>query len=157
MAIEIEAANRWIFQTLSRDTTISSLIGDKIDKSISPTSSLSPGEIPTGKFPRIHYAYSAGSDNQGLGTVRLLSRLSYIIKVVQYRQNDADEVARLVDRIDELIGKATVATVEDAIGNFWVISARRLGPIYYPEYFGTSQDFFTHNGGLYRLEITPLI
>lgn len=157
MGFEPDAADQIIFTLLSTDSVIAGLITpNRVSSYLPRENTVNPGQLPTTTFPVIVYNLQAGDDNQGLGTVRLLSRLTYLIKVVQFRFESDLIVSQLLKRIDEIAGKMARQVVTDVLGDSYAISGRRISPVRFMTNVPQTQDFFVYSGGLYRLDISAL-
>jgi hypothetical protein len=135
---ELSRANKWLYSKLAADAMISSIVGTRIYARKAP---------PNAAYPFIVFNYQAGTDSQGMGTARVLTRSLYQVKVIC--KNSPDEnVYTVADRIDELIGQG----VHELQGDMR-ISSRREEPLELLEDTPNSAQFYYHLGGLYRLHI----
>ena len=100
------------------------------------------------------FNFQSGSDVQGLGDVRLLTRPLYQSKLV-IDGFPTTAVNRALDAMDEILGKIKVAVKASDTGNTYVISARRFSLIEYAENNPTNNGLISHLGGLYRFEVSP--
>ena len=139
---EIQQAKKWIRAVLIANADITAVVGTRVyaDRSPSPL-----------VFPYIIYNFMGGTDVQGLGTARLLSRPLFQVRVVG--EGSPDTNARKVDkRIDDVL---RVAVVQPS-GEFF-FSARREQPIDRPEINPATNKQFFNLGGLFRLWVSRTV
>ena len=139
MASELSELDKWIVATLGGDAVITAKIGaGKVFKNRA-RASVAP--------PYIRYHLITGPDNPGQGTTRIQSRPQIQICVVT-RGAPTDDTEAVVDRIDELIGKARAQTTP---GGTFKVSARRQMPLDYEEpHPANAAEFYIHRGGIYQ-------
>lgn len=144
---ELPAIENWLHDKLVDDGEIASVVNQRVYKYALPQSPI---------YPLIVYSLTADSDFQGLGTVRILTRPLYLVKVIS-RGAPSSLVNLAADRIDELVGRTVRDTFISTAGDQFAISARREAAIQFmerdPSAAGT---IYFHLGGLYRLEVFGL-
>lgn len=138
---EVEQAKAWIYTVLAANVDIAAAVGTRIYADYVP-------EPPANRtYPYILFDFIAGTDVDGLGTVRLLSKPLFQVRLVtDGRPTTATRKAS--KRISDVLGVA----VHQLSGDFY-FTARREQPISRPETdAGTGKKY--HNlGGLFRLWI----
>lgn len=144
---ELPAAENWIHDKLASDSEITSVVGGRIYKYALPQSPI---------YPLIVYSLASDSDFQGLGTVRIITRPLYLIKVIS-RGSPSPLVNLAADRIDEIVGKTTKDTFISTAGDMFAVSSRREAAVQFmerdPQVAGA---IYFHLGGLYRLDVFSL-
>lgn len=140
---ELNAVNDWVHDGLVADTQITARVGSRAYLFALPQS-------PT--YPSILYGLQAATDNQGLGTVRILTRpLFWIRLITKGHPTAADNL--VADRLDEIIGKAVTQRAISTASDEYILSARRVQPIQFAERDPTVTGvFYIHTGGLYRID-----
>lgn len=144
---ELPAAENWLHDKLVADTEIAAVVAARVYKYALPQSPI---------YPLIVYSLAADSDFQGLGTVRILTRPLYLVKVIS-KGSPSSLVNLAADRIDEIVGKTTKDTFTSTAGDMFAVSSRREAAVQFmerdPAVAGT---LYFHLGGLYRLEVFSL-
>ena len=136
---EIQAAKKWIYDSLVANTDITGVVGTRIYASVADAS-------VSAVYPRIVYNFIAGTDVDGLGVNRILSLP--LFQVVVTTDRPPTTAVRTVDkRITDVLGTA----VHVASGD-WFFSARREQPIDRVFTDSASRNFYSL-GGLFRLYI----
>lgn len=144
---ELPAIENWLHDKLVADTEVFSVVSDNVYKYALP-------QKP--RYPCIVYSLASGFDFQGLGTVRILMRPLYLVKVVS-RGVPTSLVNLCADRVDELIGKAVRETFISTAGDQFAISARRETAVQFVERDPALEgSLYFHLGGLYRMEVFGL-
>lgn len=144
---ELPAIENWLHDKLIADTEISSVVGESVYKYILP-------QKP--RYPCVVYSLASDFDFQGLGTVRILTRPLYLVKVVS-RGTPTTLVNLCADRVDELIGKAVREILTSTAGDVFALSARREVAVQFVERDPALEgSFYFHLGGLYRMEVFSL-
>lgn len=136
---EIQQAKKWIYDSLYANSDILAAIGTRIFASVADASS-------TAVFPYILFTFLAGTDVDGLGTNRLLSRPLFQVIVVSNRSPDTT-IRKVDKRIDDVLGVAVYV----ASGDYY-FTARREQPVDRVYTDSASQNFYSL-GGLFRLYI----
>lgn len=93
----IEIAQAWLYQTLSGDTELSSMV----DGSISGTLSTVPLSLPY-----VSFLLQSSRDISAVGGIRITTDNLYLVKGVA-RTGSWDDVAAIASRIDYLIHRPT--------------------------------------------------
>ena len=146
---ELPAAENWLHDKLASDGEIASVVGTKIYKYALPQGLTNP-------YPCILYSLASDSDFQGLGTVRILTRPLYLVKVIS-RGSPSSLVNLAADRIDEIVGKTTKDTFISTAGDMFAVSSRREAAVQFMERDpAVAGNLYFHLGGLYRLEVFSL-
>lgn len=144
---ELPAIENWLHDKLVADTEVFSVVADNVFKYALP-------QKP--RYPCIVYSLASDFDFQGLGTVRILTRPLYLVKVVS-RGVPTTLVNLCADRVDELVGKAVRETFTSTAGDQFAISARREAAVQFVERDpGLEGSLYFHLGGLYRMEVFGL-
>ena len=146
---ELHAIDNWLHDKLATDGEIFSVVSNRVYKFALP-------EPPTVAKPAIVYSLASATDFQGLGTVRILARPLYLVKVVS-RGAPTPLVNLAADRIDELIGKTVRDTTVSSASDMYAISARREAAVQFTERDTVvPSNIYFHLGGLYRMEVSSL-
>lgn len=141
---ELNAVNDWVHDGLVADAQIAARVGSRAYLLALP-------QAPT--YPSILYGLQAATDFQGLGTVRILSRpLFWIRLITKGHPTAADNL--VVDRLDEVIGKAVTQRAISTANDEYILSARRVQPLQFSERDGATGQLYIHTGGLYRIEVS---
>lgn len=144
---ELPAAENWLHDRLASDPEIASIVLNRIYKYALPQSPI---------YPLITYSLASDSDFQGLGTVRILTRPLYLVKVIS-RGAPSSLVNLAADRIDEIVGRTTKDTFTSTAGDMFAVSSRREAAVQFMERDPTvAGTIYFHLGGLYRLELFSL-
>jgi len=144
---ELPAIENWLHDKLVADGEIFSVVGESVYKYALP-------QKP--RYPCIVYSLASDFDFQGLGTVRILTRPQYLVKVVS-RGTPTTLVNLCADRIDELVGKSVRETFTSTAGDMFAISARREAAVQFVERDPALEgSLYFHLGGLYRMEVFGL-
>lgn len=144
---ELPAAENWLHDRLVGDTEIASVVGGRVYKYALPQQPI---------YPLITYSLAADTDFQGLGTVRIITRPLYLIKVIS-RGAPSSLVNLAADRVDEIVGKVTKDTFVSTAGDMFAVSSRREAAIQFMERDpAVAGNIYFHLGGLYRLEVFGL-
>ncbi|HTG95692.1 MAG TPA: hypothetical protein VL866_24030 [Pyrinomonadaceae bacterium] len=144
---ELPAAENWLHDKLASDGEITSVVGGRIYKYALPQSPI---------YPLVIYSLASDSDFQGLGTVRILARPLYLVKVIS-RGSPSSLVNLAADRIDEIVGKTTKDSFISTAGDMFAVSSRREAAVQFMERDPTvAGTLYFHLGGLYRLEVFSL-
>lgn len=144
---ELPAIENWLHDKLVADTEVFSVVQDNVYKYALP-------QKP--RYPCIVYSLASGFDFQGLGTVRILTRPLYLVKVVS-RGTPTTLVNLCADRVDEIIGKAVREILTSTAGDVFALSARRESAVQFVERDPALENsLYFHLGGLYRMEVFGL-
>lgn len=144
---ELPAAENWLHDKLASDSEIASVVSARIYKYALPQSPI---------YPLVIYSLASDSDFQGLGTVRILTRPLYLVKVIS-KGSPSSLVNLAADRIDEIVGKTTKDTFVSTAGDMFAVSSRREAAVQFMERDpALAGNLYFHLGGLYRLEIFSL-
>ncbi len=139
LANEIPLVSSWIYARIVTDATMITLgvTDEKVWEYAAP-------EGMSGWF--ISYQKMEAGDVRGLGNTRFMTRLRYLIRVVD-RGADWDHEA-VANRIDQLFdGNVSVERVTDPLG--WIESSSRIEPYDLPETISGVQ--YRHLGGIYEI------
>lgn len=144
---ELPAIENWLHDKLATDAEIASVVGESVYKYALP-------QKP--RYPCVVYALASDFDFQGLGTVRILTRPLYLVKVVS-RGTPTTLVNLCADRVDEIVGKAVREILTSTAGDQFALSARREAAVQFVERDPALEgSLYFHLGGLYRLEVFSL-
>lgn len=138
---EVQAAKKWLYDSLHGDTTIATAVSARIYDSYVP-------EPPANRvYSYIVYNFMAGTDVDGLGTNRIFARPLFQVRLVTNGRPTTSD--RLVEkRIDIVLQNA----VHQPSGDYY-FSARREQPIDRAELDTATGKQYGNIGGLYRLWI----
>lgn len=144
---ELPAAENWLHDKLVGDTEIVSVVNQRVYKYALPQSPI---------YPLIIYSLAVDSDFQGLGTVRILTRPLYLVKVIS-KGAPSSLVNLAADRIDEIVGRVVKDSFVSTAGDMFAVSSRREAAIQFMERDSSiAGNIYFHLGGLYRLEVFGL-
>lgn len=144
---ELPAAENWLHDKLMGDSEIFNVVAGRIYKYALPQSPI---------YPLIVYSLASDTDFQGLGTVRILTRPLYLVKVIS-RGAPSSLVNLAADRVDEIVGKVTKDSFTSTAGDMYAVSSRREAAIQFMERDpAAAGTLYFHLGGLYRLEVFSL-
>lgn len=144
---ELPAIENWLHDKLAASTEIAGVVVDRIYKYALPQSPV---------YPLIVYSLASDSDFQGLGTVRILTRPLYLVKVIS-KGSPSSLVNLAADRIDEVVGRTVRDTFTSTAGDMFAVSARREAAVQFMERDpAVAGAIYFHLGGLYRLEVFGL-
>ena len=134
---ELATIFRWLPTVLKADASLYAIVGDRI----------LGDEIPKAMaFPLVQFAYMSGRDVAGTGSVRLMTRPLFLVKVIV--KGPLSSVAEsAADRIDEVLQNVKY----DQFGSF-VFSARRETPVAYAQGGADAEQRYYHLGGNYRID-----
>jgi hypothetical protein len=134
---ETVVAETWLYSVLTTDATLTGLIGvgEKVHAFVAPK-----GTPP----PFVVYQYQGGNDVRGVGPVRIMTGLLYVVKAVT-RSKSFSDLKPIAERINVLLH----AQHGEAAGGR-VVSCVREQPFKLVE---TSDGGvpFRHLGGIYRI------
>lgn len=130
-----EVVETWLASTLGGDATLASLLPGGVHAH----------PIPQGvTFPAASFQGPPGADDlMGVGTVRILTRLDYLVKAITDGESYPDAAAA---RIDQLIHGAAAA-----VGPGRVMSCVRAGPFSLPTSENGMQ--FRQRGAFYHIQV----
>jgi hypothetical protein len=132
---ELARIEKWLYQYLSGDSTLSTMVGGRFYGPKAKSGTL---------FPYVQWNWQGASDVNGNAAARLMTKPLYQIKVVSQGLNDS--VAAAADRLDSLLTAAKEVTT-----NGIDISVVREQPMSYIEEGADPETQFHHLGGLYRI------
>jgi len=135
---ELPYIEKWLYQTLKVDATLTPLVSTRVYGN----------KIPTGSaFPLINFNFMAGRDVQGNGTVRIMTRPLYQIKAI-VKGGMSTTLRDIANRIDDIVQNTSSVVYEG-----FIFSARREQQIAYSEAGADAEINYFHLGGLYRIDI----
>lgn len=146
VGLELEVADRWLFDVLTADPDLAALITDPGDDGPRVFSEVAPASAA---YPFVVFAHQASTDVAGVGPYRIGTEATYVVKAVGEGQSYAP-LRPVAARIDALLQGAGGAVID---GEVW--AAQRTAPVRYPE-ITPNGDQYRHLGGLYRLWATAL-
>lgn len=132
--IETARVDRWLYERLAGDATLSGLVGGRIYAFVAPQGTA---------FPFVVFAHQGGHDVLGVGPARVMVSLLYQVKAVGQTAAVAD-LQPVADRIDALLHGASGAVPDGTI-----LACVREQAIEEAEVDDGVQ--YRHVGGLYRL------
>lgn len=142
---EIEQAKIWIAAALAGNADITAEVSTRIYADFVP----SPPDRRV--FPYCLFNFMAGSDIDGLGTVRLATLPLFQVRVVTEGRPTAT-VKKVDKRIDDVLGVA----VYQPSGDYY-FTARREQPINREEFNAATGKHYLNLGGLFRLFISKTV
>lgn len=138
MGHELAAIDNWAHDALAAKTNLNTLVGGQIWRRAAKQSATPPYCL---------FGFQTGQDFQGLGTVRLLTRPLFFVKLV-FQGSATSAIETALNELDDAIGKVSVV-----VSGGFVISGRRMSMVDYEERAADGKPIF-HRGGLYRLEVS---
>jgi hypothetical protein len=135
MAGELSSTAEWLYQVLSADATLVSLVGTRIYDTIAPQSCATPF---------ILFSEGGSSDTVGVAASRIFVRGIWLVKAVDQSESFIT-VTTISDRIDAILQKHSQATV----GSNTIYSCSRLSPMRIASVDNGIP--FRQTGGLYRI------
>lgn len=132
--IEPLRVNQWIYETLSGDATIASLVGTRIYEGLAPQGAA---------LPFVVFQFMAGADVVAVGAVRVMNSGLYQVKAICQGESYSPAAA-IADRIDTLLQGAN-GSVSDGV----IYGCTREQPLTLIEQEHGIQ--YRHVGGLYRV------
>jgi len=91
--IEVRIVDQWLYQTLTQDATLASLVGTRVYSHLAPLGAA---------YPLIIFAPQSAVDVAGLGTNRVITSLVYQIKAVGTGGSFA-AIEPILDRVDTIL------------------------------------------------------
>lgn len=146
-AHEIALGLRFLYSTLTADSTLTALVPGGINRDFAE-----PGTIP----PYVIFGHQAGSDVTTANGVRLMDDLLFQVKAVG-PASITDTLVAAAERLDELLGGTddgpvrNVAIVKNAATIGWVLACWRESPLMVPEL--PEGVHWSNIGGLYRMQL----
>jgi hypothetical protein len=101
-------------------------------------------------YPICIYEFRSGLDVQGIGTVRMLARVRYAVRIIS-KGAPGDREAAAADRLDDLLGHVLNQVLDGYVFNSW-----REGPIALSEVEPITSQLYRHMGGIFILEASPV-
>lgn len=139
MPHELGAIDNFTHDALAAKTNLNTLVGGKIWRRAAKQDATRPYCL---------FGFQAGTDVQGLGDVRLLTRPLYFAKLV-FEGSVTSAIDTALDELDDAMGKVKAVT-----SGGYVVSARRMAILDYEERDPATSKPIFHRGGLYRLEVS---
>ena len=131
---ETLVAEQWLYTVLAADTALAAVVGTRIYAYIAPEGAA---------FPYVVYQNQAGRDIRGVGPLRIMANLLYVVKVVG-QTNSFGALETAANRIDTVLQAASGTPTRGT-----VIACVREQPFALVESLDTGQ--YRHLGGIYRL------
>lgn len=137
-------AEQWLYSLLTGDNGaggVNTLVGGRIYAYLAPSSAT---------FPLVIYSHQGSHDVRGVGPSRIMASMVYQMKVIGKGSSAGfGAIKAIADRIDSLLQGASGQVVDGQI-----VSCVREQAVSYIEQSGS--DVYSHLGGLYRIQVTPL-
>ncbi len=137
-------AEQWLYALLTGDGGaggVNTLVSGRIYAYIATSGAV---------FPLVVYSHQGSRDVRGVGPTRIMASLVYQVKVIgKGSAAGFGAIKAVADRIDALLQGANGSVVDGR-----VLSCVREQGISYVEQ--DAVDVYSHLGGLYRLQVTPL-
>lgn len=131
---EIARAFEWLYDTLTEDSTLATLVGARVYRGVAPQ-----GEAR----PCVVYNAAAGHDVMTVGTARVITHVVVTVKAVG-RNTDYAALKSVADALD-----AALHGARGSASGALVLSCYREMPLDYIEH--TQTETYAHLGGQYRL------
>ena len=131
---ETLVAEQWLYSVLAADSQLAAIVGTRIYAYVAPQGAT---------MPFVVYQNQAGRDVRGVGPLRLMANLLYVVKVVA-QTNSFATLETAANRIDVVLQAASGTNVRGT-----VIACVREQPFSLVE--STNEGQFRHLGGIYRL------
>jgi hypothetical protein len=131
---ETLVAEQWLYTVLSGDTALAAVVGTRIYAYIAPEGAA---------MPYVVYQNQAGRDVRGVGPLRIMANLLYVVKVIG-ATNSFGTLEVAANRIDAVLQAASGTNVRGT-----VIACVREQPFALVESLESGQ--YRHLGGIYRL------
>lgn len=138
MGHELGAIDNWAHDALAAKSNLNTLVNGQIWRRAAK---------PGATKPYCLFGFQAGSDVQGLGLVRLLTRPLFFAKLI-FQGSVTSEIETALNELDDAMGEVSVS-----VSGGYVISGRRMSILDYEERDTDNKSVF-HRGGLYRLEVS---
>lgn len=138
MGHELTAVDNWAHDALAAKSNLNTLVGGQIWRRAAK---------PGATRPYCLFGFQSGSDTQGLGTIRLLTRPLFFAKLV-FQGSITSTIETALNELDDAMGKVSVS-----VSGGYVISGRRISILDYEERDTDNKPIF-HRGGLYRLDVS---
>jgi hypothetical protein len=132
--IETARAFQWLYETLTGDSQLQQLVGDRVYRFVAP---------PRAEMPYIVFQFQAGRDVEVVGATRILSQIVCVVRVVGLATAYAT-LKTIADRVDAVLQAAS-----GEAGDGYVYACTREAPLDFPEADG--MQLYQHVGGQYRL------
>jgi len=132
----------WVYGLLAADTALTALVGARIYSAAAPAKAA---------MPYVLYSLQAGRDVLGVGTTRVVTHLTLLVKAVGEGQSFR-ALQPIADRIDADLNGASGSVTGDAGPGAEILSCVRTAPVAYPEIQEGKQ--YRHLGGLYQIVAT---
>lgn len=132
----------WIYYQLSQDAETLTVVGDNIHVGVVP---------PDVEPPYVQASFYGGQYKRGVGEVRVMTVVDYIVKLVTRGAPSGEHLVAL-DRFDEVIGRQS-----DALLNNYRFSGRGERPVSYEETRPGGTEVYYHRGGIFRLWCYPQV
>ena len=131
---ETLVAEQCLYSVLAADSQLAAIVGTRIYAYVAPQGAA---------FPFVVYQNQAGRDVRGVGPLRLMANLLYVVKVVA-QTNSFTTLETAANRIDAVLQAASGTPTRGT-----VIACVREQPFALVESLETGQ--YRHLGGIYRL------
>lgn len=140
--METVRAEAWLYGLLTGDTALAALVDSRVYSGAAPQGAT---------LPCVIINHQSGRDVLGVGTVRVMSRLAYLVKAVGRCQSYL-ALEPIADRIDAVLHGASgaVAGIEGAGAE--LLACTRTMTVAYAEMDEGVQ--YRHLGGLYQIVAT---
>lgn len=132
---ETMITDRWLYDTLSNDTTVAAEATGGIHSDVAPQGTESPYVV---------FSYSDGEDVRVVDGSRVFTDATYLVKAVLVGASYA-ALEALVDAIDAVLHNSSAVSDDGAI--VWCVRER---PIRYAE--SVNGEEYRHLGALYRIQ-----
>lgn len=130
---EILGTSMWLKATIEADATLDAMISGAYLGII-------PEEV---SLPAVRYEVMGARDVRGIGVVRILSHIDWMVLVVR-EGLDVAPLIPIADRLDFVLNEASGQN-----SNVWVGACFRLDPFYTTERSESGVQY-RHAGGIYR-------
>ena len=134
--METIRAERWLYDRLKNDATLSGLVGSRVYGYLAPAETVTPFVV---------FEYQEGIDETGMSATRLYAALNYSVKVVGQTTSFA-ALEQIADQIDALLHGQS----GPIIGGGSVMECIRQSAVSMVE-IGDGGEQYRHLGGVYRI------
>lgn len=138
MAVEVVSVDQWIYEALEADGQLAAVVGSRLFADQAPQDASLPYVLWQMQSPQ--------PDTVGVGGVRILTNMLWLVKVVDQTESYAGLLKAAADRIDEVLCGLAGQTV----GGVTVDSCVRVQPFRMVEDESGGRQY-RHLGGIYQI------
>ena len=138
IGLEQVVLDDWLMVRLIADASLAAIIGDRVFQGVAPPSAI---------YPLVVFQLQSPQDVRGIGTARIITNLTYIVKVLVEASYWTANQRAAVNRIDALLH----GVINQAVAGGSVLSGMRTEPYSLVEPFEGKQ--VRHLGGTYAFQV----